>query len=42
MLGGAFAVITPTLLNALAGVIAGAIVLLVVTIGSAFFGKKEA
>lgn len=39
--GGALAVITPTVLNALAGVIAGAIVLLVVTVGGNIFGNKQ-
>jgi predicted DNA repair protein MutK len=39
--GGALAVITPTALNALAGVIAGAVVLLVFTVATGFFGKKE-
>jgi predicted DNA repair protein MutK len=38
---GVLSVITPTLLNAIAGIIAGAIVLGVVTLGSKLFGKKE-
>ncbi len=41
-IGGVLSVVTPTLLNAIAGVIAGAIVLGVVMLGSKVFGKKDA
>jgi predicted DNA repair protein MutK len=40
-IGGAFAVIAPTLLNALAGIIAGALVLLVITPLTNIFSKKN-
>jgi hypothetical protein len=39
-IGALFAVITPTLLNTLAGVLAGAVVLVVVSVAKAVFGKR--
>lgn len=39
--GGILAILTPTLLGALFGVLAGAMVLLIVTLGAKVFGKKS-